>query len=69
MRTLNIIINNIQEETKLTHNLYKDSLNDILDNNIDKIMAKTVYTKPGPPQDVNVLQLLEDFSQASSRKD
>lgn len=32
----------------LVYDLYKDSLNNILDSNVDNIVAKTVYTKPKP---------------------
>ncbi len=46
MYTLNITVDNIQRQTKLIHNLYKDSLDNILDNNIDNIVAKIIYTKP-----------------------
>lgn len=48
MHTLNIIVGNIQGRIELVHNLYKNSLNNILDSNIDNIMAKTVYIKPEP---------------------
>ena len=52
-----------------------------MDNNVDNIVAKTVHTKPGllkqgalitqlcMPQDVNILQVSENFGKASSRKD
>ncbi len=45
MRTLNIIVGDTKEQTKLIHNLYKDNLDDILDSNIDNIVAKTIHTK------------------------
>ncbi len=44
MRTLNIIIGDTQRQTKPIHNPYKDSLDNILDSNIDNIVAKTVHT-------------------------
>lgn len=47
MLALNIIIGNTQSHTKPVHDQYKDSLDIILDNNIDNIVAKTVYTKLG----------------------
>ncbi len=73
MRTLNIMVGDTQEQTKAIHNLYKKRLDDILDSNIDNIVAKTIHTKPGPlrqdasitqpcmPQDVAALQSLGDF--------
>lgn len=42
MHTLNIKVNNIQGQTKPVHDLYKDSLDDIMDSKIDNIMAKIV---------------------------
>ncbi len=81
MRTLNITVGDTQGQTELIHDPYKDSLDDILDSNIDDIVAKTIHTKPGPlkqdasitqpctPQDVDVLQSSGDFGQASSRRD
>lgn len=44
--TLNIIVGNIQGQTKPVYYQYKDNLNNILDSNIDNIIAKTVFTKP-----------------------
>ncbi len=67
MRAFNITVGDTQGQTEPIHNPYKDSLDDILDSDIDDIMAKTIYTKPGPlrqdasitqpctPQDVDVL--------------
>ncbi len=81
MRALNITIRDTQGQTKPVDNPYKDSLDNILDSDINDIVAKTVYTKPGPlrqgasitqpcrPQDVDVLQSSGDFGQASSRRD
>ncbi len=81
MHALNIIIGDTQGQSEPIHNLYKDSLDDILDSNIDNIVAKIIYTKPGPlrqdvlitqlcmPQDVDILQSSKDFGQASSRRD
>ncbi len=48
MCILNITVDDIQGQTKLVHNPYKDSLDDILDSNVNNIMAKTIYTKPEP---------------------
>ena len=48
MHALNIIARNTQRQIKPIHNLYKDYLNNIFDSNLDNIVTKTVYTKPGP---------------------
>lgn len=48
MCTFNIRVGNTQSQIKLVHNLYKDSLDYILDSNINGIMTKIVYTKLGP---------------------
>ncbi len=48
MCTLNITVEDIQRQIERIHNLYKDSLDNIFDNNIDNIMAKIIYTKPEP---------------------
>ncbi len=81
IRALNISVRNIQGQTESIHNLYKDSLDNILDSDINDIVAKTIYTKPGPlkqdtsitqlctPQEVDILQSLGDFGQVSNRKD
>lgn len=45
MHTLNIIVDDIQKWTEPSYDLYKNSLDNILDNNINDIMAKIVYTK------------------------
>lgn len=45
MSALNIKVGHTQSHTKPVHDLYKDNLANILDNNIDNIVAKTVYTK------------------------
>lgn len=45
MRTLNIGMEEIQKEIEPVHNLYRNSPNDILDGDIDNIMANTVNTK------------------------
>lgn len=42
----NIIVGDTQKQVKLVYNLYKDSLDNILNSNIDNIMAKTIHTKP-----------------------
>ena len=67
MRTLNIIVSNIQGQTKPVYNLYKNNLDNILDSNIDSIVAKIAHTKSGllkqgtsitqpcMPQNINVL--------------
>lgn len=47
MHTLNIRVGSTQNHIKLVNNLYKDSLKNILDSNIDNIMAKIVYIKSG----------------------
>lgn len=78
MRTFNIKVSNIQRQTKPVNNQYKDSLDNILDSNIDDIMPKTVFIKPGlkqsfsiiklsTPQNVNVLQLLKNFGESDSK--
>ncbi len=81
MRALNITVGDTQGQIEPIHNSYKDSLDDILDSDIDDIMAKTIHTKLGPLrqdssitqpytlQDIDVLQSSGDFSQASSRRD
>ena len=46
IRALNIRVYNTQRQTKLVHDINKDSLDNILDINIDDIMIKTVYPKP-----------------------
>ena len=67
MYILNIIVSNSQRHTKPVYNPYKDSLDNILNSNVDNIVFITVYIKPGPlkqgilitqpymPQDINVL--------------
>ncbi len=42
------MVRDTQEQTKPIHNPYKDSLDDILDSNIDNIIAKTIHIKLGP---------------------
>lgn len=81
LRALNITVNSTQGQTKPIHNPYKDSLDNILDSNVDNIMAITVYINLGPLkqsvsitqlcmlQDIDVLQLSKDFSQVSSKRD
>lgn len=81
MHTLNIIISNIQGQIKLVYDPYKNSLDNILDSNINNIVAKIVYIKPWPLrqsasitqpyilQNINILQLSGNFDQVSSRKD
>lgn len=44
MRTLNVKIKNTQGQIKLIHNFYKNSLDDILDSNIDNVVASTINT-------------------------
>lgn len=44
MHALNIKIDSIQSLTKPVHNLYKDSLNNILHGNIENILSKIDYT-------------------------
>lgn len=46
MYSFNIIVSNIEKLTKLVHNLYKDSQDDILGNNVFNIVFKTIYIKP-----------------------
>lgn len=48
MHTFNIKISNIQEQTKLVHNLHKNCLNNILNSNINNIIFNIVLIKPGP---------------------
>ncbi len=63
MRALNITVRDTQEQTEPIHNPYKDSLDDILDSDIDDIVAKTIRTKPGPlRQNVSLTQpcMLQD---------
>ncbi len=81
MRALNITVGDTQRQTEPIHDPYKDSLDNILDSDIDDIVAKTIHIKPGSlrqdvlitqpciPQDVNVLQSSGDFGQAFSRRD
>lgn len=45
MHTLNIRVSNTQSQIELVYNLHKDSLDNILNSNIDKFMAKFVFTK------------------------
>lgn len=77
MHTLNIKVDDIQEQTKQIYDQYEDSLNDILDGNIDNIVPKTVFTKPelrqyisiiqaGTPQNIDILQLSKKFGQLNS---
>ena len=53
MRALNITLGDTQRQTKSIHDQYKDSVDDILDSNVDDIVAKTIYTKPGPLKQVS----------------
>ena len=46
MHTLNITVGNTQGQTKPIHNLYKGSLDNDLDSNINNIMAKFIHIKP-----------------------
>lgn len=46
MHILNITVGNTWGQIKPVYNLYKDSLGNILDGNIDNIVTKTVHTKP-----------------------
>ena len=81
MRALNIIVGDTQGQIESIHDPYKDSLDNVLDSNIDNIMAKIVHTKSGPLrqntsiiqlcklQNVDVLQLSEDFGQVFSKRD
>lgn len=67
MRGFNIKVGDTRRQLKVVYDLYKDSLDNIIDNNIYDIVAKIVYTKSGPlkqgisitqpciPQDINVL--------------
>ncbi len=48
MRALNITVEDTQGQTESIHDPYKDSRDDILDSDIDDIVAKTIHTKPGP---------------------
>ena len=45
MHTLNITVSNTQGLIEPVHNLYKASLDNILDSNVDNIVAKIFYTK------------------------
>ncbi len=57
MRALNIIVEDIQGQTEPIHDPYKDGLDNILDSNINDIMAKTIHTKPGLlRQDHSIIQ-------------
>ncbi len=65
MRALNITVGDTQRQIEPVHNPYKDSLDNILDSDIDNIMAKTVYIKPGPlKQSASITQLytLQDIN-------
>lgn len=46
MRTLNIIVGNTLEQTKLVYNSYKNSLDNIMDNKVNYIVVKIVHIKP-----------------------
>lgn len=81
MDTLNINIYNTQCHTEPVQNLYKDSLDNILNSNIDNIMVKTVHIKSGllkqsasimqlyMLQNENILQLSKNFGQADNKED
>lgn len=45
MHNLNIRVSKIKKYTKLVDDLYKNSLNNILNSNINNIMAKIVHIK------------------------
>lgn len=45
MHALNIRVSNTQSHIKPVHNIYKYSRDNILDNNIDNIVAKIMYIK------------------------
>lgn len=45
MHIFHIKISNIEEQTKLFHNLYKDNLSNILNSNINNIVSKIIFTK------------------------
>lgn len=47
MHALNIRIGNTQSHVKLVYNLYKYSLNNILDSDIDNILDKIVHRMLG----------------------
>lgn len=55
MRVFNIKVGNTQGQTKLVHNPYKDSLNNILDSNIEDIGPKIVYTKLESRQSILII--------------
>lgn len=81
MYAFNIRVSNIQSQIELVSNSYKDSLDNTLDNNINYIMAKIVYTKLRAlrqivsisklciPQNNNILKLLKNFGQADNKAD
>ncbi len=48
MHALHITVGDTKGQTEPIHNPYEDSLDNILDSNLDDIVAKTVYIKPGP---------------------
>ena len=57
IRAFNIRVYNTQRQTKSVHDINKDSLDNILDINIDDIMIKIVYPKPRPlKQDTSIIQ-------------
>lgn len=47
MHTLNIRAKNTLEQIKIIYYLYKNSLNNIMKRNIDDIIIKKMYIKPG----------------------
>ena len=46
MRVLNIKVGNTPGQTELVYDLYKDSLDDVLDNDINNIVASKININP-----------------------
>lgn len=56
MRALNVKIDNTQGQTKPVYDLYQNSLDNILDSNINNIVLKIVLIKLGPSQSISIMQ-------------
>lgn len=56
MYTFNIRVGNILGYTEPVQDPYNDSLNNILDSNIDDIMSQTIQTKLRPRQGALIMQ-------------
>lgn len=80
MHILNIKVGNTKKHIKPVYNLYKNSLGNILNSNINDIEVNIIYTKFKPskqivlitqlciPKNQNILQLSKDFKQVDNQK-